>query len=405
MAKTNSSPRYIYFIVIFMGTIGLMDTYLSLIETVVVPDILTEFNISAESFAFWQGIAGLLTFSVFFVGWFADAFGRKKGMLTLILAMGIPAFLIGFASFTFQLFMILYALVITGTLSNLWELPVTEEAKPEKRGLYGGIAVLISLIPIYAIIGDDIADAFGWRWAYGLAVIPMVVLLIMWYFMKEPQRWIDAQESRENGYLKIKTALKSLTRKDLTYIAVASMVYGVWTISFKMGTTWGKYFFEDILGRTDFSTILLIAGVLTMVGAITSGILMDVIGRKITLMIGCTGAIIGFIGTGFTAIHLSPVFYWMIYFFMALVFAWIMVYFAEIFPTEIRSTAVGLNATVVRVSYVIGPMIAAVLLAIFPQMEGFWIVAGLLMIIPIGSLLLKPYETKGKTLEEIQSER
>ena len=96
MDKTNS--QYIYFLVIFMGLIGLMDTWLSLIETVVVPDILTEFNLPAEDFAFWQGVVGILTFSVFFVGWFADAFGRKKGMLILILLMGIPAFLIGLMS-------------------------------------------------------------------------------------------------------------------------------------------------------------------------------------------------------------------------------------------------------------------------------------------------------------------
>ena len=397
MANTNS--KYIYFLVIFMGLIGLMDTWLSLIETVVVPDILTEFKISAEDFAFWQGVAGILTFSVFFVGWFADAFGRKKGMLVLILLMGIPAFLIGFISFTLQLFMLLYAIVITGTLSNLWELPVTEETAPENRGLAGGIAVLISLIPLYAIIGDDIAAELGWRWAYGLTVILMVGLLVMLYFMREPQRWLDARKTRDRGRLKIKTALKSLTRKDLTYLMVASLVYGTWTISFKMGTTWGGYFFETILGWTNFSTILTIAGVLTMLGALTSGILMDRIGRKATLLIGCVGSIIGFIGTGFTAIHSLPVFYWMIYFFMALLFAWIMVYFAEIFPTEIRSTAVGLNATIVRVSYVLGPWIASVLLGMFPQMDGFWIVTGLLMFIPIGSVLIKPYETKGKTLE------
>jgi hypothetical protein len=38
-------------------------------------------------------------------------------------------------------------------------------------------------------------------------------------------------------------------------------------------------------------------------------------------------------------------------------------------------------------------------------MGGFWVIAGLLMIIPIFSLFVKPYETKGKTLEEIQEER
>ena len=82
-----------------------------------------------------------------------------------------------------------------------------------------------------------------------------------------------------------------------------------------------------------------------------------------------------------------------------------MVYFAEIFPTKIRSSAVGISATAVRVTYVIGPLIAALLLLTFPTMEGFWIIAGVFMIVPLVSLLIKPYETKGKVLEDVQEER
>ena len=45
------------------------------------------------------------------------------------------------------------------------------------------------------------------------------------------------------------------------------------------------------------------------------------------------------------------------------------------------------------------------LLAMFPTMDGFWIVAGLLMVIPLLTLAAKPLETKGKSLEDIQVER
>ena len=82
-----------------------------------------------------------------------------------------------------------------------------------------------------------------------------------------------------------------------------------------------------------------------------------------------------------------------------------MVYFAEIFPTKIRSTAVGISATAVRVSYVVGPLIAFVLLITYPDMGGFWIWGGVFMIIPLITLLMKPYETKGKVLEAVQEER
>jgi hypothetical protein len=38
-------------------------------------------------------------------------------------------------------------------------------------------------------------------------------------------------------------------------------------------------------------------------------------------------------------------------------------------------------------------------------MEYFWVVAGLLMVIPLLALAAKPLETKGKTLEAIEEER
>ena len=82
-----------------------------------------------------------------------------------------------------------------------------------------------------------------------------------------------------------------------------------------------------------------------------------------------------------------------------------MVYFAEVFPTKIRSTAVGISSTAVRVNYVLGPLIAFVLLSTYPTMEGFWIWGGVFMIVPLITLLMKPYETKGKVLEVVAKER
>jgi MFS family permease len=66
----------------------------------------------------------------------------------------------------------------------------------------------------------------------------------------------------------------------------------------------------------------------------------------------------------------------------------------------------GWTTTVARVSYVAGPALAAVLLDAFPTMDWFWVVAGAIMTIPIGIvLLLKPYETRDKELEEIELRR
>jgi MFS family permease len=279
-----------------------------------------------------------------------------------------------------------------------------EEAPAEKRGLYGGIAFLIGLIPLFAILGTTIAESIGWRWCYGVMFFYMIALVIMWTKMKEPQRWENAKEERQHEFLKIRTALKKLQRKDIQYILISTITYTIWGISFKLGVSWGGYYYMNIVGYSpdEYRAILTIGALLTMVGALLSGILLDKLGRNGTMIIGCGGSVVGFVGLGFTA---SPLFFWMIYLFMPVVLAWIMVYFGEIFPTEVRATCVGVCATSARSAYVIGPLLAFVLLVAFPDMVGFWIVGGLLMLIPILSIFMKPYETKGKTLEAIQEER
>jgi len=399
------SGKYVAYLVVFMGLVGLLDQSLSLIEGPLIPYILEDYGITAWEFAFWQGIYGSIAFLVFFIAWFSDAYGRRKGILVLMLALGIPALLIVFTTEgNFHWFMILYSLVILGTISNLWEIPIAEEAPPAKRGLYGSLAFLIALIPIWAISAGPIATSIGWRWAYGMWFFVMLGLCIMWYFMKEPQRWEIAHKERDSKALKIKTAIKSLTRKDFTYILMCSLVYSMWTISFKLASTWGAYYYMNIRGYSEpeFREILLIAALLTMVGAVLSGILMEKLGRNGTMIIGCTGSMIGFIGIGLSG---SPIFFWLGYLCMPIILGWIMIYFAEIFPTKIRATAVGISATAARAAYVIGPLIAALLLLTYPTMEGFWIWGGIFIIIPLAALLIKPLETKGKDLEAVQEER
>jgi hypothetical protein len=66
----------------------------------------------------------------------------------------------------------------------------------------------------------------------------------------------------------------------------------------------------------------------------------------------------------------------------------------------------GWTTTAARVSYVVGPALAAVMLKASPTMEWFWVVAGALMFIPIAIIVFfNPQETKTMELEEIEVER
>ena len=407
------SKRYMIFLVVVMGLMSQMDSWLSLIETKALPGIIDTFwnnpvgaarEAALIEFGLLQGVFGIIVFGVFFVAWFADAYGRRTGMMTLALVMGIPAILIVFMSINVYVFLVLYSVVIMGTTSNLWEIPISEEAPAKRRGLYGSAAFLIGVIPLYALLGSSIIDSYGWQWGYGVMFFLMLVLMVLLYFMKDPQRWKDTAAARENKRLGIMEAIRKLGKEDRKYLFIAIVVYLAWTISFKMATTWGGEYFTVVLGRTDFNSILTIAGLLLPVSALISGILLDKVGRNVVLVIGSLGAVVSLIALGLTG---NPVAYQAAYFFMAMVLAWIYVYLAEIFKTEVRSTSIGVCVTGARLGYVVGPLISALLIDMFSATlwNGFWIFAGLMMIIPLFTLLAKPLETKGKTLEEIEVER
>jgi len=266
------------------------------------------------------------------------------------------------------------------------------------------VATLVSLVPIAAIIGDDIAAALGWKWSYGIFFFIMIGLLFMWYFMKEPKRWVDAKEERGHEFLKMKKALKSFNKKDWTYAIMSFVVYGVWAIGLKIGNTWAQqYYFETspTVWYPQWNMIILVAGLMLLLGAIVSGIVMERISRKVTLIFSTIGSVLGFILLGVTG---HPVAMWTAYFSMTVLFTWIMVYFAEVFRTEIRTTGMGIASLGTRISYVFGPLIAAAMLATLDWVM-FWVIPGLLLLIPLFILFFKPYETKGKTLEQIQEER
>ncbi|MFX1300555.1 MAG: MFS transporter [Promethearchaeota archaeon] len=413
MAEIKRSRGYLAFLVLFMGLIGQMDVWLSLIETPAAPFILAEAGLDLSTqwiFGFWQGVFGVIVFLVFFIGYFSDAFGRRRGILALVLVMGVPAGLIllvpapiTVGSIGWYLFLLFYSIAIMGTTSNLWEIPITEESPAKRRALYGSFAFLISVIPLYALLGQRIIGSFGWRWGYGIMLFFMIVLLVLLFFMKETQRWTDVQEGRAEKRLGIIEAIRSLGRRDLAYVAVASLVYLMWTISFKLGTTWSGVFFLSTPYASQWSLILIIGGLMLPISAVITGFLLERIGRNITLIIGSFGAIISFVGLGLAGL---PAFFWGVYFFMAMVLAWIYVYVSEIFPTKVRSSSVGIAVTASRLGYILAPLIATMLFLSLPgNWMAFWVVAGVFMLFPLLSFLTKPYETMGKELETIDKEK
>jgi len=407
----ESKPRskgYMPFLVIFMGFIALVDNYLSLIEISAIPLITADFDIDLNYFLLWQGIFGIVAFLVFLIGWLADLWGRKIGILILLLIMGGSALLIGLiGASSFWVFMVLYAILILGTNVNLWTIPISEESVPKRRALYGSLAFLIGLIPLYALVGEEIATAWGWQWMYGAMGAFGLVLIIPWIFMRETKRWKTQREEFKikNKRIKLRETIKLFTKRDWIFVVLTGGIYVCWNIAFKMATGTVGSFYQDIQLYTlaEFESVLLFAGLATILGALSIGIIMEKIGRIVAFVFSSVGATLAYLGLAFIG---HPVFMVFIYYFMACFLGFLLVYIPEIFPTEIRGTATGMSLTLSRIGYVAGPLLAAVILLqeTATTYMILYIVAAVFAVVPILSLLLNKYEPKGKTLEKIQEE-
>jgi MFS family permease len=405
----SRTRHYILYLIIFMGMIAIMDQYLSFIETTAIPNVLREYSVTDTQYSWWKALYFIPTFLIFLLNGLTDIIGRKKSLLILIVLFGCASLGIVYATPSFHLYMMFFAIITFATVSNMWTIPISEEAPAEKRAKYVSIVYFISLIPLQAIIPPVLSRlGLSWKWMYGVMFLFMIPVLVMWLFMKETKRYEVIKEERKLGIRKKHFyGIGVINRSDIKYILFSGVIWMCWLVV-SMFVVWAGHYFMDIHGYSldQWSLILLGSLLLMMAGAVIGGWTMDKMGRKTGLLIGCAG-----LGLFVSLIGLTPVSVAMgvtiiAGFFLGFSYTWIIVYIPEIFPTERRGSCMGWATSTARVSYVVGPALAAIMLTASPSMVWFWAVGGLLMIIPIILVFLfHPYETKTKELEVIEAQR
>lgn len=404
------SRKYLLYMIVFMGMVAIMDQYISTIKTTAIPYILDEYNISASQFSYLEAIYLAFTFLIFLLNGLTDIIGRRFSILILILIMGLSSLGILLWTPSINMFMIFYTLAIFSTVSNMWTIPVSEESPAQKRAKYISIVYIIGLIPLQALLPPLIMNTLGlsWKWMYGVMGLFMLPLIVMWFFMKETYRFELIKQERHEGTRKLHFfGIGVINKQDFKYIAFSASVWMCWLV-YQFFYFWMGYYFMTIKGYTlgQWSTLLLFTLLAAMLGGYLSGWIMDKIGRKPALILGCVGlaailVVLGF-GSGFVlqaAVVITG-------FFTSFTYAWIVVYIPEIFPTERRGACTGWTTTIARASYVIGPLLVGYLLDLFPTMEWFWVVGAGIILLPIVIVyFFHPSETKVKELEQIELER
>jgi MFS family permease len=400
-----------------MGLVALMDQYLSgIVKTTVIPNICDEYfsGITTEEataqFSWWEAIYLIPTFFIFLLNGLNDIIGRKLSVLILILIMGFSSLAIVFLTPSFHLFMLFYAIVTFATVSNMWSIPISEESSSEKRAKLVSVVYIIGLLPVQAFLPSFLINTLGlgWKWSYGVMFIFMIPLIVLWFFMKETRRYEIIRQEQKKGLKKRHLfGIGTIDRKDIRYIAISAFIWGCWLTTSFLFYMAGHYFM-DIHGFStgEWSIILFVVLIFTIIGGLFGGWLMDKMGRNLVLGVGCVGLAVSLGCLGFLSRNILPFAVPLTGFFISFVYSWIVVYVPEIFPTERRGSCMGWTTTTARVSYVVGPITTAILLQTFPKMDWFWVGAGLIMLLPLAIIIFfKPHETRTEELEIIEEKR
>lgn len=368
------------------------------------------------------GWYGGLIFSIFLIGWAiggvlfglaADRFGRTK---TLIVTILIYATFTGLAAFSqtwwhLALYRFLTALGIGGEWAAGATL-VAEVWPEDKRAKAAGLLQSAWAVGFFlAALFNLLLRGYGWRALFLVGILPAFVSLLVFWWVKEPERWIRARREAQRAGAASRASLGELFRQDLrrhtligsTLAFVA--VFGLWG-----STNWTPTLVgtmpdlrglsrEELAARVSYAIMALNAGAVW--GYLGFGPLADRFGRRPVFALMCAGSLI-MLPVTFLApreyLHvllLLPV----LGFFNNGIFSGFPIYLPELYPTRLRATGAGFCFNAGRVLASAGPFLTGSLVAVFGS---FGLAVSAVGLIYAVGLLVLPFapETRGQPLPE-----
>jgi MFS family permease len=363
-------------------------------------------------------------------GYLADRFGRRRLFLLTLLLYGIFTFLTAFA-WGYESFMALRLLTAVGVGAEYAAInaAISEFIPARHRGKTNATvmnfwsvgAILAALVTLYLL--NNLPPEVGWRAAFGFgALIALSVGLVRRYIPESP-RWLLTRGNEASA----QAVVEHIESGRLVNAAVSVGSFDSNTAKSTSHSSFWKQSHELIArypGRVALGSLLdfseaagyyglfaflalfilpaiavspqlvpwfyLIGNVGALVGGIVAAVLLDKIGRKITVPVFYALAALGVLLLA-VATRTGEWRWVLVAFTLANLFAtgsWISAYptFSEIFPTHLRSTGIGLSVAVGRIGAFMAPLAltvvanAAGMLASLALLAAFWLIGVIAMV-------------------------
>jgi MFS transporter, SP family, arabinose:H+ symporter len=374
----------------------------------------------------------------------AEKYGRKKvligiGVLFLISAIG-TAFapeVISFMTFRF-----LGGLGV-GASSVVAPMFISEIAPAKNRGKLVAtfqfnivFGILLAYLSNYLLSGSG---AEAWRWMLGILAFPALAFVILMFFVPESPRWLmvhKKQYSKAREILQVsdpegvdeaveaihksvqedkqKASLSTFLKKRFTIPIILAILIAFFN---QMSGINAIIYFAprvfELAGIGKSAAFLQSAGIglVNLIFTMLGLYLIDRIGRKKLMLIGSIGYILslGAVATAFYFHYLGGIIVPVLLFFFIAAHAIgqgavIWVFISEIFPNQVRSYGQSLGSSTHWV-------MAAIITSVFPFFANnpnigpakIFLFFTLMMVLQLVWVMAKMPETKGATLEEIES--
>lgn len=439
--SNNGKTIYVYFISAVAAIGGLLFGFDTGVISGAIPFVTEHFNLNAhqEGFAVSNLLIGCI-FGASVAGFLSDRFGRKWILVATAIFFAISAILSACPRSLIELvFARFLGGLAVGVASLLSPLYIAEISPAQIRGRLVSLnqfAIVTGILLSYFVnwLLVDVG-AHNWRWMFASEVLPAVFFMIALLFVPESPRWLAKQGrldtalailskigGRKHAEVEVNEIKSSIDKEEGTIkellkpglrivlligvlLAIFQQITGINTVIYYAPKIFLRAGYESASSALLASVII---GITNLVCTIIAISFIDRIGRKPLLLIGLVGMGISFLIAGFAmqaqavgaAWILIPLITYVGFFAMSLgPIVWVLI--SEIFPTKIRGRAMSIATMALWIS-------CFIVAQTFPWLvekigEGTFYIYGGICAVAFGFVLLMVTETKGKTLEEIET--